>query len=66
MSPSASCAAPAGPSVHIGSLPAMASDEPGAAPSSDPCLWALFCSSCDMWINGSEQFLEHKAGKKHC
>eukprot|EP00974_Lingulodinium_polyedra_P011250 1086142-Lingulodinium_polyedra.AAC.1 len=43
----------------------MASEEPDAAPSNDLCPWALYCSSCDVWINGSEQFLEHRAGKKH-
>eukprot|EP00974_Lingulodinium_polyedra_P038540 3692547-Lingulodinium_polyedra.AAC.1 len=26
---------------------------------------ALFCSSCNIWVNGAEQLSTHRAGKKH-
>eukprot|EP00974_Lingulodinium_polyedra_P102450 9920354-Lingulodinium_polyedra.AAC.1 len=43
----------------------MASGEPNADPTAAPSAGALYCSSCNMWINGSEQFWEHRTGKKH-
>eukprot|EP00974_Lingulodinium_polyedra_P001034 96621-Lingulodinium_polyedra.AAC.1 len=33
--------------------------------SGGPQPWAVYCCTCDMWLNGSAQFMEHCSGKKH-
>ena len=39
-----------------------------AADAEDEARWydsAVFCESCDMWLNGPTQMEDHKLGKKH-